>query len=379
MTRVERSYDRLRWRLRRWRGLAPVSVEPYIGYGTPTALFVRGRALAGKPRTPATREDSLWRNLVNVALRFHTHEIPHARVRARFDGTEKRVRANVEGYFGVQLDLPAPLPGDEVWYQVEVALTDYLRQRGALALAEVLVPPAGAQFGVVSDLDDTVIQTDVLHLVNMARNTFLHNAYTRLPFKGVAAFYRALQRGTAEGQNPIFYVSNGPYNLYDLLVDFFKLRNIPLGPFFLTDLGLTEDHFVRRSSVAHKTDHITLLLERYPRLPFILVGDSGEQDGPIYLDVARRFPGRVRAIYIRAVEKDPDLATLLPLVEESRALGTELLLVETTVAAAEHAAARGYILPDALPIIREERREDEQAATAAEQLIADVTRGEKRS
>lgn len=92
------------------------------------------------------------------------------------------------------------------------------------------MPPAKAKFGVISDLDDTVIQTNVLSVLQAAHNTFLHNAYTRLAFPGVAAFYQALQQGQDGSMNPIFYVSNMPWNLYDLMNDFFDMRHIPRGP-----------------------------------------------------------------------------------------------------------------------------------------------------
>lgn len=53
----------------------------------------------------------------------------------------------------------------------------------------------------------------------MARTVFLGNASTRLPFSGAAG----------GGPNPLFNVSNGPWNLYDLLVDFLRLRDFPDG------------------------------------------------------------------------------------------------------------------------------------------------------
>ncbi len=141
-----------------------------------------------------------------------------------------------------------------------------------------MVPPVDARFGIISDLDDTVIQTDVLHLLNLARNAFLRNAHTRLPFAGVAEFYTALQKGAqSTGYNPIFYVSNSPWNLYDLLVDFFGVRQIPLGAFFLIDLGLTRDHFIRVDPVEHKLGAIDDLFSAYSNLPFILIGDSSEK------------------------------------------------------------------------------------------------------
>jgi phosphatidate phosphatase APP1 len=76
----------------------------------------------------------------------------------------------------------------------------------------VLVPPAGASFGVISDIDDTVVETQVTDRLAMALTVLLRNAHTRLPFKGVAAFYTALHQGrSGEDRNPIFFVSGSPW------------------------------------------------------------------------------------------------------------------------------------------------------------------------
>jgi phosphatidate phosphatase APP1 len=81
-----------------------------------------------------------------------------------------------------------------------------------------------------------VLQSSVTNFLKMARMVLLGNAHTRLPFEGVAAFYRALQRGASGGEfNPIFYVSNSPWNLYDLLEDFMDVHGVPAGPLFLRD------------------------------------------------------------------------------------------------------------------------------------------------
>ena len=369
LTRIEVVYDTIKWRLRRWFGLDHVRIVPYVGYGTQTAFYLRGRALAGHSIIRVSEADTVWKNVLNMIRRMHTFELPRVRVRARFRDLEQEARANVEGYFDIHLPLKTPPAGPTPWYEVELELVDYARKPGAHAMGQVFVPPPDAQFAVISDLDDTVLQTDVLHLVNMARNTFLRNAYTRLPFKGVAAFYRALQRGSGEQNNPIFYVSNSPWNLYDLLVDFFKVRRIPLGPLFLTDLGLTSDHLIRPDPREHKLKHIATLMERYPTLPFILIGDSGEHDAEIYMEAVRRTPARVLAVYIRAAD---DTSDLLPLVQQASQLGVEMLLVPDTVTAANHAAERGFIQPGELPLIRQEREDDEQAGTTTLEKIEDA-------
>ncbi len=102
---------------------------------------------------------------------------------------------------------------------------------------------------MISDLDDTVIQTDVTRVIRMVRNTLLGNARTRHPFPGVAALYRALHSSAGAPANPLFYVSSSPWNLYDMLDDFFRLRSIPEGPIFLRDWGLSSKD---RSSSGYK-------------------------------------------------------------------------------------------------------------------------------
>src|SRR5205085_9087259 len=87
-----------------------------------------------------------------------------------------------------------------------------------------------AAFGVISDLDDTVIQSRVANFLQAVRTVMLGNARTRLPFPGVAAFYDALEKGKdGKRSNPIFYVSSSPWNLHDLISEFIRLQEIPEG------------------------------------------------------------------------------------------------------------------------------------------------------
>jgi len=109
------------------------------------------------------------------------------------------------------------------------------------ASARVLVPSASARFGIISDIDDTVISTHVSNKLKMVLTVILSNEHTRKPFEGVAGLYRALQRGMTGEDNPIFYVSNSAWNLYTLLLEFLNLQNIPLGPLLLRDFG---DHLL---------------------------------------------------------------------------------------------------------------------------------------
>ncbi|HLL98483.1 MAG TPA: phosphatase domain-containing protein, partial [Rubrobacteraceae bacterium] len=213
---------------------------------------------------------------------------------------------------------------------------------------QVLVP-ADAQFAVVSDIDDTVVRSSATNVLKMAWIVLLNNAHTRLPFEGVNAFYEALQRG-AEGRdlNPIFYVSSSPWNIYDMLEDFLNVHGVPAGPLFLKDWS----PFVLGKHRAHKLGIIRRLLRTYPDLPFVLIGDSGEEDPEIYLQTVREHSGRIRAIYIRDVTSAERDAEVQAIAREARSLGTEMTPVTHTAAAAEHAVSIGLIAPDAVKEIR---------------------------
>ncbi|HEX6291167.1 MAG TPA: phosphatase domain-containing protein [Herpetosiphonaceae bacterium] len=374
-------FDELRHRLsQRFGGDDPITIVPYYGHGTADQFFLGGRVLEQPGVSAATDNDSLWDNLVNTYRRFESDEIPGARIMARFQGVEQEVVADSEGFFQVQLRPAQPLPADRLRHEValEVREPQWAAHGPAKATGCVFVPPPHAQFGVISDIDDTVVRTDAANLLRMARSVFLGNARTRLPFKGVAALYRALQQGTASSEaapdvNPLFYVSSSPWNLYDLLLEFFTLHNIPHGPIFLRDWGISEQEILPTQHRGHKLAAIRQVLDRYPHLPFILIGDSGQEDPEIYHEVVRLYPGRIPAVYIRNVSHTPERpAAIRKLAEEIIAVGSTLILADDTLAVARHAAEQGWIAPETVWMIEMERELDAAPAGPAERLLGET-------
>jgi phosphatidate phosphatase APP1 len=292
--------------------------------------------------------------------RFESDEVAGARLQARFHNIEQEATTDQEGYFSFVFKLNNHSDA-RLWQEVDLELLHPLTRDGqsVRATGQIMIPPATAKFGVISDIDDTVIWSNVTNKLKLILTVALLNERTRMPFKGVAAFYRALQEGAGGNENnPIFYVSKSPWNLYTLLVEFFKIHSIPIGPLFLRDLGRKR----ASSNDNHKMNCIEEILNRYPHLPFILIGDSGEQDPEIYRDVVKAFPDRIRAIYIRSVDPEPArIAAIDKLIEEMRQTQSQLILAPDTEFAAVHAAAEGIISTDALPEIRSEKQFDKTA------------------
>jgi phosphatidate phosphatase APP1 len=228
-----------------------------------------------------------------------------------------------------------------------------------------------ARFGVISDIDDTILQSSITDWKTAAQLTFLHNARTRKPLAGVAALYRALQAT----HNPIFYVSSSPWNLYDLLEDFMELNGIPFGPIHLRDLGTDPGKFIKSAGHGHKLERAIHLIERFPQLRWVLLGDSGQADAELYAEAARTHPDRIAAIYIRDV--DPDVDSPLDLGVDGhiqRIAGTSvpMLRVADSAAIARHAAGLGLLDAASIAAIDAEVARDHGRLSLGEAALAEA-------
>ena len=269
-----------------------------------------------------------------------------------------------EGYFEVALDALGSLETDPPtarrWREVGLELLEprHPGQPGSVrATAQILTPAPSARLGVISDVDDTVIKTGAYDLVRNWRTTLLHSAENRIPFRGVAAFYRALERGAESGGepvNPIFYVSSSPWNLSTSWSGSWRC-SIPAGPMFLRDFGLDKTKLFTGSHRNHKLGAIERLFGFYPGLSFILVGDSGQYDAAIYAEVVRRHPGRVLAVYIRDVTPGEDVdREAKALLDEVRRAGARATFCPDLLEAAGDAASQGWIPAAAWSTVRRE-------------------------
>jgi phosphatidate phosphatase APP1 len=332
-------------------------VVPYRGFGSDTEVFVSGRVLANRPARPVTETDAWWRNLAHALHHLESDEVTGADVRIRAFGAERSVLTDDEGYFRTWLRPAQALIPDGAWHDVAVEVTHPVHPDAGRvqAAGRILLPGSNAEYGIISDLDDTVIRTEATRLLRMLKRTLLENARTRLPFPGVTAFYAALRDGAAgDAGNPVFYVSSSPWNLYGLLTDFLDHQSIPDGPLMLRDWGINAASGLPTRHGAHKRDAIRMIMRCYPGLPFILIGDSGQEDPEVYRDVVHDEGGRILAVYIRDVGPDPHRSTAIgELAEEVRSAGSELLLSDDTAASARHAAGRGWISGDSVTKVTE--------------------------
>ena len=336
-----------------------VLIQPYAGYGNARELYLAGRVLADRNILASTPEDRFWRNFGKMRRRFFTIVFPGVDLEAEFQGHTIRVTTDEEGYFEIKL----PVEGAEIpegWHPVRLKLLHDLLGRATevVALGDVYFPAPNADYGIISDIDDTILTTGAARLWEMLKVTFTQNAHTRIPFAGVSEFYDALRKGSDYIlSNPVFYVSSSPWNIYDFLMEFLDAHQIPKGPLMLRDLGLSRDQLIAGSHRDHKLKQIKHILEAFRDLRFILIGDSGQEDPQIYFEIVQKYPGRILTVYIRDVSG----ADLSDLADEYSAVGGELILVKDTTEAAAHALSKGWILKSDERKIEDQKRVDEKA------------------
>ncbi len=339
--------------------LGPFDIIDYTGYGSHDRIRLKGRVVEFKSIAPVQESDTVFHDLRNMYKRLSRMPIPGACIAAGFMGAWQEGRTDAQGFFEFTFHPDSP-PDDRLWQPVALKLVSPLTGGGRPVekTGRALTPPRQARQVIVSDIDDTVLPTEATNFLRMMRSLFMGSARTRLPFPGVAAFYRALHLGIDDTPiNPIFYVSRGPWNLYDLLGEFFRLHEIPIGPVLnLRDWGLSMEGLTPASPRGHKFRCIMDILHTYPDLPFILIGDSGQLDPEIYTEIVHSNPGRVKAVYIRKVDGDPGReAGLEKLSAKLQIEGSPLIVAKDTLEMARHAAKSGFIEARRLADLRTEK------------------------
>lgn len=355
-----------------WLGVP--MILPYRGFGNENIVYFRGCVLEDKGLCTPEVQDSIWDNMIAMIKRFVSDEIPGVKLSATFMGETKEFETDEKGFFEISFAPRNFVDPKDAWQPVALELLEDVipDQEEVKATGQIMLLTHTSEYGVISDVDDTILISKATNTWKKLRLMLFKNAHSRLPFEGVAAFYRALQEGTSNTYNPIFYVSSSEWNLYDLLVDFCKVRGIPKGPFLLQTLEEDWYKFWKSGggTHGHKADKIRHILSTYHDLKFILIGDSGQKDAEIYSKIVEEFPERILAIYIRDVSKPKRQMYIKTMGEGIEHTGVEMLLVKDTEEAAKHAIERGFISEKYLKSIKKERKRDHETTNELKDLMS---------
>lgn len=331
-----------------WLGIP--KILPYRGFGNHLEVIIKGMVMEDKGLTKPEDRHRVWHNILAMIKRFSGDEIPGVKVKAEFYGLSQISETDENGFFSFHFNVKE-ISGKLIqkhWHSIKMILMDELEedQPEISAEGEIRIVSTDERRIIVSDIDDTVLISHSTQTFRKLKLMLLRNALTRLPFKGVSAFYRALERGKDQKTfSPFFYVSSSEWNLYDLLENFFDHNALPKGVFMLRKLEHNILKFWKsgQGNHEHKYEKIKFLLGFYENQKFILIGDSGQRDPEIYNRLANDFPGRIETIYIRKIGTGVLFEDIEQVTSKLKKVKTHYLQVEDTKDAAGHAIIEGYI------------------------------------
>ncbi|MDD7505671.1 MAG: DUF2183 domain-containing protein [Actinomycetaceae bacterium] len=296
---------------RRREGWLP-KITPYSGYGSVHAVKILARATMADPNRhnhdfelghlPFNAHSFAANAFRDFAERkatarrgwhqFFTTQVGFLPVTVRIGAQEFKTSTDRNGYVNLLVENHGLEPG---WHEVEI-----IPAAGAAVKAPVMIVSPDASFGLVSDVDDTVLVTWRPRAILAAWNSCVMHTNTRQAVPGMNKLYGQVLMGTPDA--PVFYLSTGAWNTYSTLMEFIESNDLPVGPLLMTDWGPTPTGLFR-SGIEHKKTQLRNLLIMFPHIEWMLVGDDGQHDPLIYADLAAEHPSRVKAILLR--ELDP--------------------------------------------------------------------------
>lgn len=278
-------------------------VEPYVGYGTESySRLICRTVYAPEHHSPGARSRGIWgmlaipapRRKVRIAIdgiplqtvqvgSSETHDKPDA---ARRQTAEYAV-SDSAGYLDLVADYQLAPGIHRVSCKVD---------RRRPVTANLFTFPESSKVGIISDVDDTIMITQVPTLWKAVYNVLFANPKKRVSVPGMSVLFTKL--AVLFPDAPFFYLSTSPWNVESSIRHFINDHGYPAGPLLLRDLDPRPKTFIP-SGVQHKLEFAEQLMDDFPDMKFILIGDDGQKDPTTYATIARRYPGRVIAIGIR--------------------------------------------------------------------------------
>ncbi|PIF03140.1 MAG: ABC transporter ATP-binding protein, partial [Propionibacterium sp.] len=174
------------------------SVDAYTGYGTEQQLRVLARVILTPSRTQLfdAADEFLnrrgWRNFISAPAVHH-------QVTLVVNGEEINLTTDREGYIDIRIKNPGLEPG---WQSVDFIVDD-----AQPVPAPIQIVSSEITFGIISDIDDTIISTLLPRPFIAAWNSFVLTERARQPVVGMSKLYKDLLAKYPGA--PIIYISTG--------------------------------------------------------------------------------------------------------------------------------------------------------------------------
>jgi phosphatidate phosphatase APP1 len=234
------------------------------------------------------------------------------RVETKTGVLEWQSRADDMGYWELHTNLPLPplalAPGWHTLHSQPVASTLAQPVAHATHAAGLLVHDPHNTSGLISDIDDTILVTQVLDKAKLLKNSLTIAPESRQAVAGMAQLYRKLMDDLPNpAAAPVFYLSASPKQLSDSLRRFLAQHQFPRGVLQLREISpqpQTRDPLADTQN--YKIQRIQAILDAFPGVRFLLIGDDAERDPEVYAHFQQMHPERLHSVWIRRIHPDPN-------------------------------------------------------------------------
>ena len=271
----------------------------YRGYANDEELIVMGHVFKPTKTKDYAFEKKKFEHASSIIRLFRLKTHANADVYLEHNNTTIHTKTLIDGYF--KFCIPVDQNVGHGWIDYEVSI---LHGNTKIVAKESFIRPKKENLGIISDIDDTFLVSYTENPLKKLYHLLFRNVNSRKVFEDVVPHYKALSnsgRTNSEEQNAFFYVSSSEWNLYRFIVKFTEIHKLPKAVLLLKDItpSLTDFLGTGRGSHNHKFEKIKHILEFYPNLKYVLLGDDSQHDPFLYEAICKIFPVTVKAVYIR--------------------------------------------------------------------------------
>jgi len=274
------------------------NIKVYNAFGNETHFFIAGRTVYTEDeKSDVSENDSGYSNAWNAINFFHSDEIKNKKLFLTINKQSYNTKSDDEGYFEFNITSSQKLRVgyNDIALHIENNPNIYHGTMTTLASNKPVI-------GIISDIDDTVVISDVPHKTQLLLNTFWKNYKQREVVPTMVERYEAiLSENSSATPSTLFFVSGSPKQLFEPIKKFLAYQNFPKHTTILKQIhGKEKDPLT--DQIAYKISKIEKLIALYPAIKWKMFGDSGEKDLEVYTEIKKRYPFKVIAFYIRNVE-----------------------------------------------------------------------------
>ncbi|MBP6182332.1 App1 family protein [Flavobacterium sp.] len=271
----------------------------YRGYANEQELIVMGHVFKPTTAKDYDFQNKKIKNATSVISMFHIKTQANADVYLEHNKIKIHTKTLNDGYF----KFCVPLDQFTIygWIDYEVSI---VYNNETIIAKDSYIRPHKGNLGIISDIDDTFLVSHTLNPLKKLYVLLFKNVNKRKIYEDVVTHYQALSTAGRENKeefNAFFYVSSSEWNLYRFIIKFTELHQLPKAVLLLKDIktSLTDFFLTGRGNHNHKFDKIKHILEFYPNLEYVLLGDDSQHDPFLYEAICKIFPVTVKAVYIR--------------------------------------------------------------------------------